>query len=190
VGTIVNSYDYDSYGRIEASVEGIANPFTYTGREFDAESGLYFYRVRYYDPATGRFQSEDPIGFAAGDANVYRYVRNNPLNFVDPFGTDTCSENKKKKKDSCKKFQEGTKKAKGGKAKAIAQALYFACRLFTGQMDDAIEGGAGPLDQKRPDRPQEPPPITETIDPPPDPLEPLKEELKKKGLEPVFPPEE
>ena len=43
-GNVVNSYDYDAYGRIEASVEGIANPFTYTGREFDAESGLYFYR--------------------------------------------------------------------------------------------------------------------------------------------------
>lgn len=41
VGTIVNAYDYDSYGRIEASVEGIANPFTDTGRELDAESGLY-----------------------------------------------------------------------------------------------------------------------------------------------------
>ena len=41
-GLVVNSYDYDAYGNIEASVEGIANPFTYTGRERDAESGLYY----------------------------------------------------------------------------------------------------------------------------------------------------
>ncbi len=85
-GLVVNSYDYDSYGNIEASFEGIANPFTYTGRELDAESGLYFYRARYYDPATGRFLSEDPIGFAGGDPNLYSYVFNNPINLTDPDG--------------------------------------------------------------------------------------------------------
>ncbi len=85
-GLVVNSYDYDSYGNIEASFEGIPNAFTYTGREFDAESGLTYYRARYYDAATGRFLSEDPIGFAAGDMNVYRYVGNDPVNLVDPYG--------------------------------------------------------------------------------------------------------
>ena len=85
-GLVVNSYDYDAYGNIEASVEDIANPFTYTGREFDAESGLYYYRARYYDPATGRFLAEDPIGFGAGDLNLYRYVFNDPVNFTDPDG--------------------------------------------------------------------------------------------------------
>jgi RHS repeat-associated protein len=83
---VVSSYDYDSYGNIESSFEGIANPFTYTGREFDAESGLYYYRARYYDPATGRFINQDPIGFAAGDLNLYRYVFNNPINLIDPTG--------------------------------------------------------------------------------------------------------
>ena len=85
-GFVVNTYEYDSYGRIEASIEGIANPFTYTAREFDAESGLYFYRARYYDAETGRFLNQDPIGFAAGDANLYRYVFNNPVNLTDPDG--------------------------------------------------------------------------------------------------------
>ena len=84
-GLTANSYDYDAYGNIEASVEGIANPFTYTGREFDAESGLYFYRARYYDPATGRFLTEDPIGLVGG-FNIYAYVDGNPVNFVDPTG--------------------------------------------------------------------------------------------------------
>ncbi len=85
-GFVVNSYEYDSYGNIESSIEGIANPYTFTGREFDAESGLYFYRARYYDPETGRFITEDPIHFAAGDVNLYRDVFNNPANVVDPFG--------------------------------------------------------------------------------------------------------
>ena len=85
-GVVVNEYDYDSYGNFETIIEGVTNPFTYTGREFDAESGLYYYRARYYDPQTGRFVSQDPIGFPAGDANLYRYVFNNPVNFTDPEG--------------------------------------------------------------------------------------------------------
>jgi RHS repeat-associated protein len=60
--------------------------FGFTGRERDDESGLYFYRARYYDPAIGQFVSEDPIGFEAGDANLHRYVGNGPTNSVDPSG--------------------------------------------------------------------------------------------------------
>ncbi len=85
-GLVANSYDYDAYGNIEASSESVTQPFTYTGREFDAESGLYYYRARYYDAATGRFINQDPIGFAAGDLNLYRYVFNSPVNLRDPDG--------------------------------------------------------------------------------------------------------
>ncbi|MBK9112497.1 MAG: hypothetical protein IPM88_12680 [Nitrospira sp.] len=46
-----------------------------TGREFDSESGLYYYRARYYDALMGRFLQKDPIGFGSGDSNFYRYVR-------------------------------------------------------------------------------------------------------------------
>jgi RHS repeat-associated protein len=60
----------------------------YTGRELDNESGLYYYRARYYDPMAGRFLSEDPLGFKAG-INFYAYVGNNPLNFNDPSGLRT-----------------------------------------------------------------------------------------------------
>ncbi len=100
-GAVANSYDYDAYGNIEASSESIAQPFTYTGREFDDESGLYYYRARYYDPATGRFLAEDLIGFGAGDANLYRYVFNNPVNAIDPFGLvcATCTSVGKEPKD-------------------------------------------------------------------------------------------
>ena len=88
-GVVANSYDYDSYGKLESIIEGVANPFTYTGRERDLESGLYFYRARYYDPETGRFISQDPIGFSGRDPNLFRYVRGNPANFIDPFGLFT-----------------------------------------------------------------------------------------------------
>ena len=61
------------------------NPYTYTGRELD-DTDIYYYRARYYDPTTQRFLSQDPIGFASGDFNFYRYVGNSPANFRDPFG--------------------------------------------------------------------------------------------------------
>jgi RHS repeat-associated protein len=66
----------------------LSQPYTYTGREWDKETGLYYYRARYYDPMVGRFISKDPIGFAGGDVNLYGYVQNNPVNWIDPFGLD------------------------------------------------------------------------------------------------------
>jgi RHS repeat-associated protein len=64
----------------------VSNPFGFTARERDAESGLMFYRARYYDPKLGRFISQDPIGFDGGDLNLYRYVFNDPANLTDPSG--------------------------------------------------------------------------------------------------------
>ena len=84
-GQVVKSYVYDSFGNIVLQSGTLENPFTYTGREFDAESGLYYYRMRHYDPGLGRFISEDPLEFQAG-INFYSYVKNNPVNFKDPFG--------------------------------------------------------------------------------------------------------
>ncbi|MCL4244490.1 MAG: RHS repeat-associated core domain-containing protein [Candidatus Dadabacteria bacterium] len=63
----------------------VFNPLLFTGREYDAESGLYYYRARYYDSSIGRFLSEDLIGFNGG-INIYTYVGNNPASFVDPLG--------------------------------------------------------------------------------------------------------
>jgi len=64
----------------------VSQPFRYTGREWDQATELYHYRARQYDPETGRFLQEDPIGFEAGDINVYRYVTNKPLSITDPSG--------------------------------------------------------------------------------------------------------
>ena len=72
-----------------AETGALENPYTFTGRELDAESGLYFYRARYYDARTGSFTQEDPIaGLLAipQTLNPYSYVANNPLNLTDPSG--------------------------------------------------------------------------------------------------------
>ncbi|MBX9660814.1 MAG: RHS repeat-associated core domain-containing protein, partial [Nitrospiraceae bacterium] len=58
----------------------------WTGRELDAETGLQYNRARYYDPKTGRWTSQDPLGFDAGDSNLYRYVKNSPAIHLDPSG--------------------------------------------------------------------------------------------------------
>jgi RHS repeat-associated protein len=88
-GAVANRYDYDAFGNWEdTSFETVTNPFGFTARERDAESGLMFYRARYYDPKIGRFISQDPIGFEAGDLNVYRYVNNQPLLNTDPLGLE------------------------------------------------------------------------------------------------------
>ena len=84
-GVIVQSYVYNSFGNIEQQIGNVVNPYTYTGREIDTESGLYFYRARYYSPGSGRFISGDPIGLLGG-SNLYTYVKNNSMNWIDPFG--------------------------------------------------------------------------------------------------------
>ena len=82
-GSVVHSYRYDAWGNIE--VGSATSGYAYTGREWDSETGLYFYRARYYDPVAGRFISEDPIG-SSGGVNLYDYVSGGPVTRVDPFG--------------------------------------------------------------------------------------------------------
>jgi len=82
----VTSYGYDAYGKTTQTGTN-DNSQQYTGREND-QTGLYFYRARYYSPALGRFISSDPIGWASGQTNNYAYVDGNPLGRVDPEGLD------------------------------------------------------------------------------------------------------
>jgi RHS repeat-associated protein len=81
-GEVAERVEYDSYGNGSSSL----TRYGYTGRESDEQTGLYYYRARWYDASIGRFISEDPVGFSGG-INFYAYVKNNPLNLIDPEGT-------------------------------------------------------------------------------------------------------
>src|SRR6056297_1275634 len=93
-GSIRERYAYTAYGEPTfASGSGTVLPssaednrYTYTGREWDEVLGLYHYRARMYDASEGRFISRDPIGFKAGDPNLFRYVAGAPTVHVDPSG--------------------------------------------------------------------------------------------------------
>jgi RHS repeat-associated protein len=89
-GNLVNEYRYGPWGTTEYVRETIPQPFRFTARELDAETGLYYFRARYYDPAVGRFISEDPAGLAGG-LNLYVYADNDPVNGRDPFGLKPCN---------------------------------------------------------------------------------------------------
>jgi RHS repeat-associated protein len=87
-GAVVQRYAYSSFGKIESQLDpNFVQPYTFTARELDTETGLYYFRARFYDSAIGRFTSEDPNGFAAG-VNFYGYVSSNPTGRVDPYGLD------------------------------------------------------------------------------------------------------
>jgi RHS repeat-associated protein len=85
-GAVVNRTSYDAFGRVSSET----NPqngdrFKFTGRELDP-TGLQHHRARPYDPVSGRWLREDPLGLAAGDPNLDRYVANQPTHYVDPTG--------------------------------------------------------------------------------------------------------
>ncbi len=85
-GEPVQTYAYAAFGGVRAQTGTDLNRVTFTAREALGDSlGFFYYRNRVYEPNTGRFISEDPLGFVDG-ANRYVYLRSNPVNFVDPLG--------------------------------------------------------------------------------------------------------
>lgn len=97
-GVPIERYEYGDYGELldgatfqPTLASSFGNPYFFTGRELDAESGWYYYRTRYYDPIVGRFLSRDSLGNWADPVargNGYTYCGNNPWSAVDPYGTD------------------------------------------------------------------------------------------------------
>ncbi|WP_040951524.1 RHS repeat domain-containing protein [Gorillibacterium massiliense] len=91
-GNVLNSYDYDTWGKLLSSSETMSNPFKYAGEIYDEETGFYYLRARYYSPDTGRFITEDTYEGDITDPlslNLYVYCNNNPINRVDPSGNDS-----------------------------------------------------------------------------------------------------
>jgi RHS repeat-associated protein len=86
-GAVQDHINYDGFGNVTSeSNTSFGDRYKWTGREFDSETGLQYNRARYYNPGTGRWINQDPIGFAGGDVNLYRYVWNITPILSDPWG--------------------------------------------------------------------------------------------------------
>ena len=77
---------YQPFGSTKGKDKGSGGSYRYAGRILDRDTGLYYYRSRYYHPALARFITADPLGYLSGEHNHYVYARNNPVNYTDPFG--------------------------------------------------------------------------------------------------------
>ncbi|HOI54264.1 MAG TPA: RHS repeat-associated core domain-containing protein, partial [Phycisphaerae bacterium] len=94
-GLVVERMEYDPYGRARLfdktnaplATSALGLDYLFTGQRRDSETGLYYYKNRYYDADTGRFTSKDPVGYGSGSLNLYGYVGGKPIVFVDPMGT-------------------------------------------------------------------------------------------------------
>jgi RHS repeat-associated protein len=86
-GAVILTRQYDAWGNLELGAA--ESGYAFTAREWDSETGLNYYRARYYAPDVGRFISEDPIRFKAG-VNFFAYVLNNPVLYGDPTGLEGC----------------------------------------------------------------------------------------------------
>jgi len=85
-GQVVWSAGYQPFGQAAFSTETLTNNFRFPGQYYDPETALHYNYHRYYNPHTGRYLTPDPIGLAGMDPNLYRYVKGNPANLVDPKG--------------------------------------------------------------------------------------------------------
>ncbi len=86
-GVVKDNLAYDGWGNITSETDSsFRGRYSWTSREHDTETELRYNRARYYDPKTGRWTSQDPLGFDAGDSNLYRYLNNRPINSSDPSG--------------------------------------------------------------------------------------------------------
>jgi len=121
-GSVVERYRYDAYGAptiysgnwTQLSNTAYNNRFLFTGREYAAtyrntyvpEFTFYEYRARAYNPTLGRFMSEDPKLFDAGDYNLFRYCHNDPVDFTDPMGTDEAAPKHSPRETSLERAEE------------------------------------------------------------------------------------
>lgn len=130
-GQLMARQDYSSFGGLlGGSNLASLDRFHFTGREFDENTGIYFYRARYFHPVRGSFLTQDPLVFASG-LNLYRYAANNPLSNVDPTGLADAP-------------------AEGTFASAISSAWRYAtksvvCQVGVALVVSALAGDIGPV---------------------------------------------
>ena len=106
---MVNRYRYDAFGNIVEAEEKVHNRFRYAGEQFDPVTGQYYLRARFYNPVIGRFTQEDT--YRGDGLNLYAYVANNPVKYVDPSGYNSC-EVKSKVFKSIDEYMESCYKGK------------------------------------------------------------------------------
>ncbi|MFN8105308.1 MAG: Ig-like domain-containing protein [Acidimicrobiia bacterium] len=127
-GTVNTTYSYDTFGQVTQNGES-QNAFTFRSREFDQDTGLYYMRARWYDPAIGRFISEDPVSHL----NAYPYAGNDPVNKSDPSGATTMVDY-----STLVQYQAET-------AAELAKFNKCLCAYAFGSVIDALGGiGTGP----------------------------------------------
>jgi len=146
-GAAVNTYAYLPFGQLRDAVIGLDNPFVFNGR-WGVQTGAsdqHYMRARWYDAALGRFASPDPIGLAGGDANLYIFVQNGPIKFIDPWGTTRVTA------QTFKDILKNPKSAAWWQARVTWHVSYWGTRLFLTQTSVGrfIEGEvAGTIEYK------------------------------------------
>lgn len=136
-GQAVESYSYDAFGMptfysttsSELTASAIGNDILFTGREYDSETGLYYYRARTMNPATGRFLQQDPTGYDDG-MNMYAYTHNNPVRYTDPSGLNG---------EDCSPKQKRPERKLRVKSKAEAGVCFGGGFCLEGELGFSIE---------------------------------------------------
>jgi RHS repeat-associated protein len=113
---ILERIDYDEFGRVILDTNPGAQHYGFAGGAYNFETLMMGNEYRMYDPLIGRWTSKDPIGFNGGDTNLYGYVLNDPVNFIDPSGLAPADSS------SCEYYQQLCK-TKGGSYCQVASVI-------------------------------------------------------------------